>query len=227
MRVWPGQPVLMVSAVLLLALTAVVIRPGRSSGLSGTGLVLAVAVLFVGWWVAPVQISTSQATGQPPVVSLSEATDERPRAIVLSRTGDEVAYGVSTAEPARLGDADALADELDGQGLTPVVQGLVSGAGVDVVTELGGRAVRYVVFDGRPEDPLVAELDATTGLRRLASSADQSLWLVSGEPVRAELAPPSPSGSTEGRSGAERRAPRASSCRSTPSRPACRSSCIR
>jgi hypothetical protein len=62
-----------------------------------------------------------------------------------------------------------------------------------VEQELGGRAIRFVVFDGPPDDPLVAELDATFGLRQLARAPEQSLWLVAGDPTRAELidsAPP-------------------------------------
>jgi GT2 family glycosyltransferase len=196
-RVWSGQSLLLASALLLGALATLVNRPGRGSDFGGTGLLVALGVLVVGWWVTPVHMATSQATGEPPVVTLSAESPDRPRAIVLSRSADQLTYGVSTSSPARLGDADALADVLDGQGLTPVVQGLVSGAGVDVTTELGGRAVRYVVFDGGPEDPLVAALDATSGLRRLATSAQQSLWLVSGEPSRAELGPANPAASAE------------------------------
>jgi len=60
-----------------------------------------------------------------------------------------------------------------------------------VEQELGGRAIRFVVFDGPPEDPVVAELDATFGLRQLARAPEQSLWLVAGDPTRAELIDPS------------------------------------
>ena len=54
-------------------------------------------------------------------------------------------------------------------------------------SELGGRAIRFVVFDGPPDDPVVGELDATVGLRQLARAPEQSLWLVAGNPTRAEL----------------------------------------
>lgn len=186
-RAWPGQLLMLASAALAVSVASLANRPGRRAELVGTGLVVAAGVLAVGWWVAPVGLGISASTGQPPVVTLAEESADRPRALVVTRSGTAVVYGVATTTQTRLGDADALADDLDGQGLTPVVQGLVSGTGVDAVTELGGRAIRYVVFDGPPGDELVAELDATTGLRRLASSEDQSLWLVSGDPARALL----------------------------------------
>ena len=66
----------------------------------------------------------------------------------------------------------------------------MSGASGQVEQELGGRAIRFVVFDGPPEDPVVAELDATFGLRQLARAPEQSLWLVAGDPTRAELTDP-------------------------------------
>ena len=188
-RVWLGQPLLLVTGALLLVLGWLSNRAGRGAERSGMALLTALVVLGVGWWLAPVQLATSSASGQPAVVSLAQGTEDRPRAVVLSRSADAVRFGVSTTPEAYLGDADALADVLDGQGLTDTIRALVSGSGVDVSTALGARAIRYVVFNGAPDDPLVAELDATTGMRRLASSDQQSLWLVSGDPVRASLDP--------------------------------------
>jgi hypothetical protein len=67
-----------------------------------------------------------------------------------------------------------------------------------VEQELGGRAIRFVVFDGPAEDPVVAELDATVGLRQLARAPEQSLWLVAGNSSRAELSVPLDTSSAEG-----------------------------
>jgi hypothetical protein len=111
-----------------------------------------------------------------------------------------VRYAVASGPQAQLGDADALA----GVGIDPAfgdaVSGLVSGASGVVERELGGRAIRFVVFDGPPDDPVVTELDATIGLRQLARAPEQSLWLVAGDPLRAEL---SATGAATGGSGAD------------------------
>jgi GT2 family glycosyltransferase len=196
---WPGQPLLLAGGILLVVaahLVAVGQAPGRPSPSSaaGTRLTVAglawlavVAVLAVGWWRAPTIVGVGTDSGLPPVVGLAEQTVERPRSLVLVRDGEQVRYGVSSGAQAQLGMADALAGPQSDPAFAEVVSALVSGAGGDVEGELGGRAVRYVVFNGPREDPLVAELDAVVGLRRLASDASQSLWQVSGQPVRAAL----------------------------------------
>jgi hypothetical protein len=188
-----------------------VLADGAGRGVAGLAWLACVAVLAVGWWAAPSLVAVGSETGLPPVVGLAEQTPERPRALVLSRAAseapgssagtaaiggsgtarrdvdEEVAYAVSTGTQAWLGAAEALAaPELDPV-FADVVAGLVSGSGGDLERDLGGRGIRYVVFDGWQADPLVAVLDSAIGLRRLASAADQSLWLVSGQPVRAEL----------------------------------------
>jgi GT2 family glycosyltransferase len=200
LALWPGQ-VLLIAGGLLVLLAARSTGPGPAgtaapgrSGIGGRLLhgawVGSVVVLLVGWWVAPTVALVGTQTGVPAVVSLAQATEERPRALVLRRDGGPVRYAVSSAPQVRIGDAEALAAPQRDQAFTDVVAGLVSGAAGDLEADLGGRGVRYVVFEGPPEDPLVAELDAAIGLRRLASAPDQSLWLVAGQPVRAELADP-------------------------------------
>ncbi len=196
LALWPGQ-LLLVGGGLLLALLARAGRPdpdgaGRVGRLVRWGAAGCTAVLLVGWWVAPTLALVGSRTGVPAVVSLAQDSPERPRALVLGRAGGPIRYAVAAAPQARLGDADALAAPHLDPGFTEVVAGLVSGAAGDLEADLGGRGIRYVVFDGPQEDPLVAELDAAIGLRRLASAPEQSLWLVAGQPVRAELtAPPS------------------------------------
>jgi hypothetical protein len=152
-----------------------------------------VVVLAVGWWRSPSIVAVGSETGLPPVVGLAEQTPERPRALVLATQGQAVRYGVSSGPQAWLGMAAALAAPESDRAFAEVVASLVAGAGGDVEGELGGRGIRYVVFDGSQDDPLVAQLDAVIGLRRLAGAADQSLWQVSGQPVRAALAAERPS----------------------------------
>ncbi|MGB7983371.1 MAG: hypothetical protein WCF36_21545, partial [Candidatus Nanopelagicales bacterium] len=193
-RLWPGVLVLLAGAlVILVVLDALEPRPGGGPGqgwptkaLSG-GWLLAVGVLVGGWWLAPSVLSVSSSTGIPAVVSLEAESSARPRALVLARVQDDLRFAVTNGPAVQLGDADALAGPPVDPGFADAVTGLVSGASGQVEQELGGRAIRYVVFDGPPADPLVAELDATIGLRQLARSEEQSLWLVAGDPTRAEL----------------------------------------
>jgi GT2 family glycosyltransferase len=184
---WPGQPLVLASGLLALLLARVASRRGRGEQLVSAALLGCVGVLALGWWVAPVDALVGSASALPPVVSVDSESVEQPRALVLARSGAAVRYGVATGPQARLGDADALAAPADDPAFARDVQALVSGAAGDLEGDLGGRGIRYVVFNGGQDDPLVAELDAAVGLRRLASSSTQSLWLVSGQAVRAEL----------------------------------------
>ena len=187
---WPGQALVVAAGILVVLLARVAHRRGPGQRTVQVAWAVCIGVLAVGWWVAPVMMSVSSGTGLPAVVGLAEESTDQPRALVLSRAGDAVRYAVSTGPDARLGQADALAAPEEDPRFTADVRALVSGAAGDVETSLGGRGVRYVVFDGPTDDTLVAELDAAIGLRRLASSEEQTLWLVSGEPVRAQLVGP-------------------------------------
>lgn len=185
---WPGQPLLVAGGVLALVVAQLVRDPGPAQLGLRVGWSMAVGALVVGWWVTPAGPTTvTDSSALPPVVVLDAEGADRPRTLVLSRSDGSVTYAVVAGPGSRLGDADVLAGAVPDPGLVDAVQRLVSGAGLAVEAELGGRGIRYVVVAGSPGDRIIAELDAAVGLRRLASSAEQSLWLVTDEPVRARL----------------------------------------
>jgi hypothetical protein len=196
--IWPGAFLLLAAALLAYLVAEVASRPGLAGDLLSMAWVVCIAVLVAGWWVAPSTLSVGSGTGLPPVVSLDADSQARPRSLVLDRVDGQLRYAVASGPQSILGDADAVAGSAVDPGFDDAVAGLVSGASGQVEQELGGRAIRFVVFDGPPQDPVVAELDATFGLRQLARAPEQSLWLVAGDPTRAELTdPPSPSEDTQ------------------------------
>jgi GT2 family glycosyltransferase len=191
---WHGQLLLIAGGLLVVLLARAATarvrgaRPGRARVVSVMWLGC-VAVLAAGWWVAPSTMTVASDVGMPPVAALDAESPGRPRALVLDRAEDgAVRYGVATGPTARLGDADAVAGAAADPAFTDVVASLVSGSGGDLQSDLGGRGIRYVVFNGPAEDGLVADLDAASELRRLSGSPEQSLWLVTGQPARATLA---------------------------------------
>ncbi len=184
---WPGQMLLLAGGLLALVLGRAAGARGPGAAAASVALVGCVAVLGAGWWVAPSRTTVGAVSVLPPVVALAEESPQRPRTLLLTRDADTVVYGVSTGARTRLGDADALMAPADDPTFTIVVEDLVSGVGGDVEADLGRRAIRYVVLDAPPEDPLAATLDASPGLRRLATAPSQSLWLVSGQASRSEL----------------------------------------
>ncbi len=197
---WPGVLLLLAAALLAFLVAEVAARPGLAGELLSVGWVVCIAVLLGGWWVAPSTLSVGSGTGLPPVVSLDADSQARPRSLVLDRIDGQLRYAVASGPQAILGDADAVAGSGVDPGFDDAVAGLVSGASGQVEQELGGRAIRFVVFDGPPQDPVVAELDATFGLRQLARAPEQSLWLVAGDPTRAELTDPTSSSEDSGAS---------------------------
>jgi len=184
---WPGQLLLLAGGALAVLVARVTAPPGRVQDLVSVAWVACVAILGVGWWLAPSMMSTGTDSGLPPVVGLAEDSVERPRTLALERTPSGVTYAVSTGPQARLGDADAVAGGVPTTEFTGLVQELVSGASDNAEVSLGSRGIRFVVFNGPPQDPMVAELDAAVGLRRLASAEGQSLWQVAGDPSRVSL----------------------------------------
>ncbi len=191
--VWPGQS-LLIAGGLLACVVAASTGPRSPRLVVGAGLACVVSLL-VGWWGAePGPTVVTSDTPLPPVVALDADGPGRVRALVLQRRSGELEYGVSSGPRALLGDADAIAATPGDGSFTDAVEGLVSGAAGDVGPELGDRGIRYVVFNGSPRDEVVSEVDAVPGLRRLASSDEQSLWLVSDDPVRARLGPAGGSG---------------------------------
>jgi hypothetical protein len=184
---WPGVFLLLAAAVLALLVAQAAATPGLRGEVLSLAWVVCIGALMLGWWMAPTTLSVGTGTGLPAVVGLDAESPARPRSLVLDRLDGQLRYAVAAGPLTTLGDADALAGSAVDPGFADAVAGLVSGASGQVEKELGGRAIRFVVFDGPPDDPLVAELDATFGLRQLARAPEQSLWLVAGDPTRAEL----------------------------------------
>jgi GT2 family glycosyltransferase len=186
-EVWPGQLLLLAGGLLALVLARAAAGRGMGAGAASVALTVSVVVLGAGWWVTPTSASVGADSVLPPVVALAAESADRPRTLLLTRDGATIVYGVSTGPRSRLGDADALAAPEDDPSFARAVEDLVSGVGGDVEADLGRRAIRYIVLDAPADDPLAAVLDASIGLRRLATAPEQSLWLVSGQPTRSEL----------------------------------------
>lgn len=186
--VWPGAWLMLAGGILIVVVSRAAAEP---AGSAAPGMTLAVAAavgaLVVGWWVAPRDLAVGTSNGIPPVASVDADSAARPRSLVLDRTEGGLRYAVAAGPTTSLGAADASAGQPVDPGFADAVAGLVSGASGAVQRQLGGRAVRYVVFNGPVEDPVVSSLDATVGLRQLARTPEQSLWLVTGDPSRAEL----------------------------------------
>jgi GT2 family glycosyltransferase len=115
----------------------------------------------------------------PAFVAAEMRGDDRPRTLVLTRSGPQsVVYDLmSTPEP-QLGDPDVAPDVATSAVLDRIVARLAAGIGASEVDDLATHGVRYVVLaDARgADDPLVSSLDSQRGLRRVAAREGDTLW---------------------------------------------------
>ncbi len=183
--IWLGIPMLAVGALLILA-TANEAKwgdPRVHPVLRATAV-----LLLIGWWLAPTgALTTGGGTALPPLAATAGTDDTRARTLVLHRQSDGVHYAVATRAGPRVGDADALLAGGTDADLETLVGELVGGAAGNPVPGLLDRGIGFIVATTAPEDPLVGQVDAIAGLRRLATDAEQSLWLVPDDPTRARL----------------------------------------
>ncbi|HVM28712.1 MAG TPA: glycosyltransferase family 2 protein [Mycobacteriales bacterium] len=191
--VWPGAPLQVAAACLLLA--ALVAGDGLRERLARTDFgwrqpaAAAVAALAavvpllaaVGWVVrgADDPLDRRPAEVVPAFVTAELAGDPGVRVLVLQARGDgSVGYEVQTADGVRLGAADLPPPADQAAALGDVVADLVTARGSAAAEALATRAVRYVALPGADVgSPLAAVLDAQTGLSR-RSAEPVPLWQV-------------------------------------------------
>jgi hypothetical protein len=118
---------------------------------------------------------------------------QAPRTLIVrpTITGStaSVSYALINAAGPTLADPDLSPPARAWEPLDRLVSTLVSGRGGAEVTGLADYAVRYVLAEVEPGDPLIRNLDAVPGLRRVAGDTGAALWRVGGETSRARAVP--------------------------------------
>jgi len=125
---------------------------------------------------APGQVAVEQANGP-----------DANRLVVLTPSADRLDFAVIGNEPgALMRDVNRPADVTD-PGLAPLLGtlasgGLIPGGAGDALADLG---VGFISVMATADNPLTRTLDAASGLTRLGSTADQTLWRVVARPSAA------------------------------------------
>jgi hypothetical protein len=125
------------------------------------------------------------ATGTLPAVAVEQASGpDANRLVVLTPTADRLDFAVVGNEPGELMRDVERSDSVTDPGLAPLLGtiasgGLVPGGAGDALADLG---VGFVSVKATADDPLTRTLDASQGLTRLGSTADQTLWRVVARP---------------------------------------------
>ncbi|HEY7859214.1 MAG TPA: glycosyltransferase family 2 protein [Candidatus Nanopelagicales bacterium] len=201
-RPWPGPATLIAGGALIVAaatagegLRARV--TGRSFGWRQPGLVLLTAATLIApfgalaVWITGVQGPLHRADPQvvPAFVAVDLGTPDRPRALLLRVTGQQVQYELLNSPAPTLGERDVA--EAPGAQVAQAVGSLVAGVGGDEVEVLADWSVKYVVLQGvaSHDAALARVLDSEGGLRRVAGTAASALWRVATPAPRVQLVP--------------------------------------
>lgn len=206
---WPGVGL----ALLLLALLSAVLvgATGLGGSLSGPGfgwrrvgaglgvVVVVGAVLAGAGLVAWSNLDENIRVGQDrlPAVAVDQARGPMAnRLLRLVRSGDRVDYELVGSEPGTFLRDLYRDDGATDPGLGLIVAGLAGDqpqTGPSAGERLADLAVGFVTVEAAGDDPLLRTLDATSGLTRLGTTGDETLWRVLARPsavAQGEAVPP-------------------------------------
>lgn len=165
--------------------------------LSGLAAVAAIATVVIAavFWVPgagdPLRRGTDAVL--PPFVAAEAQGPQAPRTLVVRPKGSgsatSVVYALVNGAGPTLGDPDVMPPSPAWEPLDRLVSTLVSGRGGAEVSGLADYAVRYVLAEVEPGDPLIRNLDAVPGLRRVAGDTGAALWRVAGATSRVRAIP--------------------------------------
>ena len=199
---WPGVPLLVAAAGLLVAALAAAdgIRErlaqqsfGWQQVLAGLTAALAMLtpVLLAGLWLArgaedPVRRAP---VGVLPAFAAADLARSPGARVLTLRAEDGLGYDLTTGTGARLGAADQPMSREQRRRLDAVVSDLVVPRGSDAGAALGTYGVRYVVATGPQAAELATALDTQSGLARVPFSGVR-LWELPDASTRMSLLSP-------------------------------------
>jgi GT2 family glycosyltransferase len=164
------------------------------SGLAALAAVATVVIAAVAWVPgAGDPLRRGSDAVLPPFVAAEAQGPQAPRTLVVrpknSGSAASVVYSLVNGDGPTLGDPDVMPPPRAWEPLDRLVSTLVSGRGGAEVSGLADYAVRYVLAEVEPGDPLVRNLDAVPGLRRVAGDTGAALWRVAGATSRVRAIP--------------------------------------
>ena len=199
---WPGVPLLVAAAGLLIAALAAAdgIRErlaqqsfGWQQVLAGltAALALLTPVVLAGLWLArgaedPVRRAP---VGVLPAFAAADLARSPGARVLTLRADDGLGYDLTTGSGARLGVADQPMSREQRRRLDAIVNDLVVPRGSDAGAALGTYGVRYVVATGPEAAELATALDTQSGLARVPFSGVR-LWELPDASTRISLLSP-------------------------------------
>jgi len=195
-QVWTGTLILFIEIIILvpaLQIASESIPKLRNSKL-GLGHLLSIlvvlatsfSILATSVWAVTGGANSLVASGKleviPPFIASLSDTPNRPKTLVIGRTGEQLNYFVTRGSDLEIGDADvAVATPSE---VKSAVIDLISGAGITSSKILGAYGIQYLFLRNPIDQGVARTVDGIGGFTRSSSTNAGIIWQVVGSKPR-------------------------------------------
>jgi GT2 family glycosyltransferase len=198
-HVWTGTLFIFIELIILIPILQIAsdLIPNLRNSRVGFGHLLSVATVAVAvfslvatsTWAITVGANSLVAGGKsevvPPFIASLSDTPNRPKTLVLGRTGDELNYFISRGSDLEIGDADVAV-------ATPVpvrtaIIDLISGSGLTSSKVLGDYGIQYLFLKNPVDQSVVRTVDGIGGFTRSSVTSSGIIWQVVGSKARISI----------------------------------------
>ena len=121
----------------------------------------------------------------PPFIASLSNIPERPKTLVLKRSGNQLVYFITRGSDLEIGDAD-VAVAMPKQ-IRIAIDDLVSGVGLESNKVLGAYGIGYVFLRNPADDGVVRTIDGIGGFSRNSATRSGIIWQVAGSRPRVSV----------------------------------------
>jgi len=142
------------------------------------------------WWIGPGAegpLLRGSAFSVPEFITANATTSERYKSLLIRKKDGKLLYAIVRDRPLELGDSDLIYGS--SKLVDEAVAGLVSGAGINASSTLGGYGIRYLFLAEPINKSLARTIDGIGGFTRASSTDAGIVWKVVGASSRAILIP--------------------------------------
>jgi hypothetical protein len=198
-HVWTGTLFIFIELIILIPILQIAsdLIPNLRNSRVGFGHLLSVVTVAVAVfslvatsaWAITVGANSLVASGKsevvPPFIASLSDTPNRPKTLVLGRTGDQLNYFISRGSDLEIGDADVAV-------ATPVpvrtaIIDLISGSGLTSSKVLGDYGIQYLFLKNPVDQSVVRTVDGIGGFTRSSVTSSGIIWQVVGSKARISI----------------------------------------
>jgi hypothetical protein len=198
-RVWTGTLFVFIELIILIPILQIaseLVLNLRNSRV-GIGHLLSVATVAIAIfslattsaWAISVGAKSLVASGKsevvPPFIASLSDTPNRPKTLVIGRTGEELNYFISRGSDLEIGDADvAVATPMP---VRSAIIDLISGSGLTSSKVLGDYGIQYLFLKNPVDQSVVRTVDGIGGFTRSSVTSSGIIWQVVGSKPRVSI----------------------------------------